>query len=63
MGRLTAQRMNGIKSGYWSLAKKDELIQRLGEYEDMGLEPDQLRMLIKACTTPEMIKEVKGCRS
>lgn len=45
------------------MARKDELIQRLGEYEDMGLEPDQLKMLIKACATPEMIKEVKGCRS
>lgn len=32
--RLTHERCNGIKSGYWSPAKKDELIQRLGEYED-----------------------------
>ena len=63
MGRLTGRRMNGIKFGYWSMARKDELIQRLGEYEDTGLEPDQLKMLIKACATPEMIKEVKGCRS
>ena len=34
MQRLTAQRVNGIKTGYWSAAKKDELIQRLGELED-----------------------------
>lgn len=27
MERLTAQRVNGIKSGYWSAAKKDELEQ------------------------------------
>lgn len=32
--RLTAERCSGMKSGYWSPAKKDDLIQRLGEYED-----------------------------
>lgn len=32
--RLTSERCSGIKSGYWSPAKKEELIQRLGEYED-----------------------------
>lgn len=30
MERLTAQRCNGIKTGYWSPAKKDDLVQRLG---------------------------------
>ena len=39
MERLTAQRCNGIKTGYWSPAKKDDLVQRLGPYEDIGLEP------------------------
>ena len=29
MERLTAQRCSGIKSGYWSTAKKDELVQLL----------------------------------
>lgn len=32
--RLTSERCSGMKSGYWSPAKKDDLIQRLGEYED-----------------------------
>ena len=45
MDRLTAQRCSGIKSGYWSTAKKDELVQRLGQYEDTGLTPDQIREL------------------
>ena len=45
MERLTAQRCSGIKSGYWSTAKKDELVQRLGHYEDTGLTPDQIREL------------------
>ena len=30
MERLTAPRCSGIKSGYWSTAKKDELVQHLG---------------------------------
>ena len=45
MSRLTAKRCNGIKDGYWSSAKKDELIQRLGEYEDLGLGPKALKEL------------------
>lgn len=36
MKRLTARRVNGIKTGYWSAAKKDDLIQRLGELEDLA---------------------------
>ena len=39
MNRLTHKRTNGIKSGYWSPAKKDELIARLAQYENTGLEP------------------------
>lgn len=45
MDRLTAPRCNGIKSGYWSTAKKDELVQRLGQYEDTGLTPEEVREL------------------
>ena len=48
MERLTALRCSGIKSGYWSTAKKDELVQRLGqyeEYEDTGLTPEQIRRM------------------
>ena len=36
MNRLTFERVNGIKPGYWSAAKKDELIQRLGPLEEYG---------------------------
>lgn len=32
--RLTHERCSGMKSGYWSPAKKDELIDRLAEYEN-----------------------------
>ena len=45
MERLTAQRCSGIKSGYWSTAKKDDLAQRLGQYEDTGLTPEEIRRM------------------
>lgn len=42
MNRLTHERVNGIKTGYWSQAKKEELIQRLAAYENTGLEPEEI---------------------
>lgn len=45
MKRLTSKRCNGIKDGYWSSAKKEELVQRLAEYEDTGLEPVEIKKL------------------
>ena len=42
MQRLTSRRCNGIKEGYWSSARKEELIQRLAAYEDTGLEPNEI---------------------
>ena len=34
MERLTHKRENGIKRGYWSPNKKQELVNRLAMYED-----------------------------
>lgn len=34
MSKLTSRRVNGIKYGYWSVAKKDELIDKLGPIEE-----------------------------
>lgn len=42
MERMTHERVNGIKSGYWSPNKKEELIERLAEYEDTGLTPAEI---------------------
>lgn len=42
MDRLTHKRVNGIKTGYWSAAKKEELIDRLAAFEDTGLEPGEV---------------------
>ena len=45
MERLTHERCSGIKPGYWSPAKKDELVQRLAEYENTGYTPEEVREL------------------
>lgn len=57
MERLTAPRCSGIKSGYWSTAKKDELVQRLGQYEDTGLTPEEIREMAREA---ERRKEHEG---
>lgn len=48
MERLTHERVNGIKTGYWSAATKEVLVQKLAAYENTGYEPDEIR----AATNP-----------
>ena len=45
--RLTKERRSGIKSGYWvdSKVKKDDVVQRLGKYEDTGLSPEEIQAM------------------
>ena len=43
MERLTHERSNGIKSGYWSPDKKQDLVNRLAEYENTDLTPQQIK--------------------
>lgn len=45
MDRLTHPRSSGIKTGYWSPETKEKLVQRLAQYEDTGLTPEQIREL------------------
>ena len=47
MDRMTHERVNGLKTGYWSPEKKEELVQRLAAYENTGLEPRQVQELKK----------------
>ena len=42
MMRFTHERSSGIKTGYWSPHKKDELIERLAEYENTGMRPQEI---------------------
>ena len=59
MKRLTHRRMNGIKEGYWSPNKKQELVERLGQYEDTGLTPGEIVKLKERDTVkaPERAEE------
>lgn len=53
MERLTHPRSSGIKTGYWSPNKKDELVERLAEYENIGLTPEEVISLAE--TTKKQI--------
>lgn len=57
MERLTHQRSSGIKTGYWSPNRKDELVERLAAYEDTGLDPQEIYSL-KAGT----VLKAMGCK-
>ena len=56
MKRLTFERVNGIKTGYWSPAKKEELIMRLAQYENLGYDPEDLKLILDMII-PEMMLE------
>ena len=60
MDRLTHKRCNGIKDGYWSPAKKEELVQRLAAYENTGLEPEKIQQIDQLYQ--ELSKEVMQFR-
>ena len=66
MDRMTHERVNGIRAGYWSPEKKEELVQRLAAYENIGLEPEEISAKVAACNiykslglTPDQIQELK----
>ena len=42
MKRMTHERNSGIKRGYWSPDKKEDLVQRLAAYESTGLDPEEI---------------------
>ena len=45
MERWTHERVSGIRIGYWSPHKKEDLVQQLAAYEDSGLTPAEVREL------------------
>ncbi len=47
MERLTHSRSSGIKTGYWSPELKETLVQRLAQYENTGLTPEEIRELLR----------------
>jgi len=60
MDRLTHERVNGIKSGYWSQATKEQLVQRLAAYENTGLEPEEINCGKKKCSQKERVAEAEN---
>ena len=60
MERLTHERTNGIKTGYWSPNKKQELVDTLAAYENTELTPEQIIQMDKMYT--ELAKEVMQLR-
>ena len=60
MERLTHPRSSGIKTGYWSPNKKDELVERLAAYEDTGLTPEEAEALdsFERSQVGKMLKEL-----
>lgn len=60
MERLTHKRANGIKEGYWSPNKKQELVDTLAAYENTGLTPEQIREIDRLYA--EKCREVPGLR-
>lgn len=59
MKRLTFKRVNGIKTGYWSPAKKEELIERLAQYEDLGYDPEDLKLILDMIIPDMMLESAK----
>lgn len=57
--RLTHKRANGIKEGYWSPNKKQELVDTLAAYENTGLTPEQI-IELKYRNNEEEISETQS---
>lgn len=46
MERLTLKRVNGINTGYWSPAKKQDLVNRLALYENAAVSDEDFEKYI-----------------
>ena len=55
--RLTGRRFDG-NGKYWICGDAKKATTKLGEYEDTGLTPKQVRLLMDA--VPEMVRDIKG---
>ena len=60
MERLTHERVNGIKTGYWSAATKEALVQKLAAYENTGLTPEDIKSALTEDAVLKMAGEVLG---
>ncbi len=58
--RLTHKRESGMKSGYWSPNRKEELVERLAEYEDLE---EQGKLLKLPCAVGDTVYVLAECES
>lgn len=58
MKAMTAERCSGIKSGYWSAEKKEDLVQQLGLYEHQVLSPAKIEQFQKLRTRLKGAREI-----
>ena len=58
MKAMTAERCSGIKSGYWSAEKKEDLVQQLGLYEHQILSPEKIERFQKLRTRLQLTAQV-----
>ena len=65
MERLTYERNDGIRTKYVSPARRELLIQRLAEYENTGLNPEEVKDVARVCKiyksvglTPDRVREL-----
>ena len=63
MERLTHERVNGIKTGYWSAATKEALVQKLAAYENTGLTPEDIKSALTEDAVLKLAGEVLGVES
>ena len=59
MERLTHERLNGIRNGYWSPNKKQELVDRLAAYENTNLDPEQVKH-VKETAKKYLLEKAQG---
>lgn len=59
MERLTHERLNGIRDGYWSPNKKQELVDRLAAYENTDLDPEQVEH-VKETAKKYLLEKAQG---
>ncbi len=57
--RLTHKRESGMKSGYWSPNRKEELVEKLAEYENLE---EQKKLLTLPCAVGDTVYEVQELR-
>lgn len=63
MQRLTHKRVNGIDTGYWSPAKEDELVERLAQYENLGYDPEELKMIMDMIIPDKMLESARRIKA